>query len=178
LIKVKLSMPLAQMKLVTPQMMRVVALDSIALIRERTVSGLDVNGQPFKPYSTKPIYIQNTRFPRPRGGQPAGKSVFYQGGYKEYKELSREPGKVGPRRNKKAKGPTAEVDLTLTGLMLNSIQVTKVLSTGYILEVIGKAGKYAGYVNVKREFMGLTIPEQRMIAESFDEQIAKKLRGR
>jgi len=178
LIKVKLSMPLTQMKLVTPQMMRAVALDTIVLIRERTVSGVDVNGRPFKGYSTKPLYVPRSRFPRPRGGRPAGKSVYYQGGYKEYKELSREPGKVGPRQNKKAKGPTAEVDLTLTGLMLNSIQATKMLPTGYILEVIGKAAKYAGYVNAKREFMGLTNPERKIIIELFDEQIAKKLRGR
>lgn len=178
MIRAKITMPLSRMKLVTPQMMRAVALDTIVLIRERTVSGLDVNGRPFKPYSTKPLYVPKSRFPRPRGGQPAGKSVFYQGGYKEYKQLSRMPGEVGPRANPKAKGPTAEVDLTLTGLMLNSIQATKMLPTGYILEVIGKAAQYAGFVNAKREFMGLTNSERKIVVELFDQEIAKKLRGR
>ena len=52
--KINLNLPSAFW---TAQQSATLALNTIASIKMRTSSGLDVNDQKFKRYSTKPIYI-------------------------------------------------------------------------------------------------------------------------
>lgn len=56
------------------------------IIVNRTLSGKDVDGNDFKDYSTKPIYIPKDHRPKPKGGRKTkgGESVFYEGGYAEF----------------------------------------------------------------------------------------------
>lgn len=63
-----------------------VAADARNIIQQRTLKGKDVEHHNFKPYSTKPIYIDKTHRPRPKGGEPTrgGKSRFYEGGYRQF----------------------------------------------------------------------------------------------
>ena len=177
-ITVRARLDVTKADLATPQIMRRIGMDSILLIRERTVAGKSATGAAFKPYSTKPISIPKTAFPKPKGGRPSnsGRSVHYTGGYREYKQLSRMPGKTGPRKNPEAKGATAEVDLTLTGLMLNSIQVTQVSRTSVTIGVTGDASRYASYVNRSRPFMGLSSADINILADVYEGLISRGLR--
>ena len=68
---------------------------------------LDANGvDPSQRYSTNlSMSLREELVLSPKGGRPSrtGKSVFYQGGYRQYKEESRRRGGPG--------GDSAEVDL-------------------------------------------------------------------
>ena len=175
---VNMRLGISKAQLASPRIMRQIGMDSILLIRERTVAGQSYTGQAFKPYSTKPISIPKTAFPKPKGGRPSnsGRSVFYAGGYREYKQLSRMPGTVRPRKNKAAKKPTAEVDLTLTGLLMNSMHVTQVTKTSVTVGVTGPALDYAYYVNQARPFMGLSTTDINILADVYSDLIARELR--
>ena len=156
-------------------MMLTAALDTIVLIRERTGGGRDAMDKPFTGYSTTPIYISKKAFPKPRGGTPKNKTVFYSGGYKQYKKESRQPGTVGTRKNQRAKKPTAEVDLTRTGLMLNSITPIDYYDRGFSLGFMGPAQKYAVYVNQKTFFMGLSPKDMKIIGKLLKAQVMRRL---
>ena len=56
--------------------------------------GLDADRKPFKDYSTKPIYVafRGARL-KPKGGRPSrtGRSIFYAGGYQQYKQEPEPP---------------------------------------------------------------------------------------
>jgi hypothetical protein len=70
-------------------------LNTVAAVKLRTSKGIDADGQPFKPYSTSPIYIpRSSAVLSPKGGRVSrtGQSVYYQGGYREYKAQSRRYG--------------------------------------------------------------------------------------
>lgn len=62
-----------------------------ALMIERTLAGKDVSGNAFAGYSTQPYYAPVARrlpgYPMPAGGRltKSGKSMFFAGGYREYK---------------------------------------------------------------------------------------------
>ena len=180
MIRVNMRLDSLRADLSSPRIMRQIGLDAIMLIRERTVSGVSATGQPFIGYSTRPISISVKQFPKPKGGRlsKSGNYVYYQGGYKEYKQLSRMPGTVQPRKNPQAKAPTAEVDLTLTGLMLNSIQVKQVTKTSVTIGVTGKSLDYAYYVNQKRLFMGLSASDVNVLSDVYASLLPRGLGGK
>ena len=105
-------------KTTSDKAMDAIALEGIAIIKERTGQGEDVNGEPFVGYSTTPLYIPLKHRPAPRGGiktpqtrarvraynraigrvglqsstvkraakkLQAGKSMFFPGGYRQYR---------------------------------------------------------------------------------------------
>ena len=84
------------------------------IIQMRTAAGKGAGGKPFTPYSTKPIYMpvdkRKPGYKKPAGGRPSksGKSVFYAGGYAEYKS---------------AGGFGATPQLSVSNQMLGSIQI-------------------------------------------------------
>lgn len=145
------------------------AADTLAAIKLRTTKGIDANGQPFQGYSTEPIYVskRGARL-KPKGGEPtpSGKSVYYKGGYKQYKHDSR-------RRSILA--GTAEVDLTLSGNMMNNLVVTGATSEGFTIGLTQHAG-YGYYVNEEREFLGLSSADVEMVVEAARIELEKKIK--
>ena len=84
------------------------AQNTLAAIKLRTSRGIDANGVAFDGYSKKPPIYVAKRGARlaPKGGRPSrtGRSVYYQGGYQQYKRESRDRG---------SSSDSAEVDLVL-----------------------------------------------------------------
>ena len=159
--------------LVSEKDMRSLGHDVVATVRVRTLKGLDRHGTPFKRYSTNPLYVSK-RFARlsPKGGRPSrtGKSVFYDGGYAEYKRASR-------RFSAGAEGHTGEVDLTLSGELLNSLHVSRATPTMVRVSVSARASLYGAHVNKTRQFMGLTRIEQKQMAADLERIVATRLMG-
>jgi hypothetical protein len=145
------------------------ASDTLAAIKIRTSKGIDANGTPFDGYSTKPIYVSK-RGARlsPKGGEltPSGRSVYYEGGYKQYKHESR-------RRSELA--GTAEVDLVLSGNMLNNLVVTGATADGFTIGLTQHAG-YGYYVNETREFLGLSQRDVDILVEAVRINLEKKIK--
>ena len=146
-----------------------VALNTVASIKLRTSKGLDASGRAFKGYSTKPLYVakRGARL-TPKGGQPSstGKSVFYSGGYKQYKKESRRRG---------GGGDSAEVDLVLSGNMMNNFVVLEATESGFKIGLTDHA-KYGYSVNDDREFIGLTDREVDILVRSIEIDLRRKLR--
>lgn len=144
------------------------ALNSIALIKRRTMKGIDAKGNAFKRYSTKGLYIslKGARL-KPKGGRlsRSGKSMYFAGGYKEYKQKSR----LGNIQ-------TAEVDLVLSGILMNSIQVLNSTRSSYTIGLASQSRSYGYHVNKKREFLGLTRQEQEIIVEAAAIDMRRNLR--
>lgn len=142
----------------TAQNNQVNALNTIALIKMRTMKGISSKGRKFKKYSKKPIYVplKGARL-KPKGGRLSrtGKSMYFAGGYKEYKIKSR----LGNIQ-------TAEVDLTLSGILMNSIQVLESTSTSYTIGLASQGRPYGYFVNDKRPFLGLTNKEVNIIVKA------------
>ena len=145
--------------------MKSIGNDAIALIKERTQEGLDVNDKPFDAYSTKPIYVSKTsktgKKLSPKGGRKteSGKSVFYQGGYSQYK---------------KASSGSDKVDLTLSGNMMQSLVVKDATNTSFTIGIKGPAEKYAYEVNDEREFIGLSKEDSAIVTEIVQQMIMDK----
>ena len=143
------------------------ASDTLASIKLRTTRGIDANGQKFDGYSTEPIYVakRGARL-APKGGSPtpSGKSVYYEGGYKQYKHDSR-------RRSTLA--GTAEVDLVLSGNMMNNLVVKEATAKGFTIGLTRHAG-YGYYVNEKREFLGLTSQDIDIITRAVTIELRRK----
>ena len=174
-VSVDINIPWAKRNILTPKMMLTSGLDTIVLIRRRTTNGIDANGNQFHNYSTTPTYISKKAFPRPRGGVAKPKTIYYQGGYRQYKKESRQPGTVGTRRNTKASKPTAEVDLTRTGLMLNSLKVVDYYAQGFTIKVTGQASSYATHVDNLRHFLGLTKDDRAKLVKLISAQVLRRL---
>jgi hypothetical protein len=136
----------------TAQNNQVHALNSIALIKQRTMRGVSSKGHRFKGYSRKPISIamKGARL-KPKGGRlsKSGKTMYFQGGYKEYKEKSRR-GNI----------QSAEVDLTLSGILMNSIQVLEATRYSYTIGLAAQGRPYGYYVNNKRPFLGRMLKKE------------------
>ncbi len=152
----------------TAQNNQVNALNTIALIKMRTMKGVSSKGRRFKKYSKKPIYVA-TRGARlkPKGGRVSstGKSMYFAGGYKEYKQKSR----LGNIQ-------TAEVDLTLSGVLMNSIKVLSSTATSYKIGLASQGRPYGYYVNKKRPFLGLTKKETNIIVKASALDMKRNLR--
>jgi len=144
------------------------ASDTLASIKLRTSKGIDASGKPFKGYSTRPIYISK-RGARlsPKGGRPSrsGRSVFYSGGYKDYKHQSRRRG---------GGSNSAEVDLVLSGNMMNNLVVKEATATGFKIGLT-KHAQYGYAVNQDREFLGLSPDDVNILVAAAQAEIARKL---
>jgi len=177
-VTIELSIP----ELWTVKDSRITALDTIAIIRSRVYSGKDTRDRDFASYadySTKPIYVQRkgARL-KPKGGRTKRlkavgrkrtmKTMYFAGGYKEYKQKSR-------RRVKGGQNQTAEVDLTLSGALMNNLITTQVDKTGFTIGLSPAVQSYGYHVNVKRPFMGLSPFDQNKLQRAVSARIRQKL---
>lgn len=144
------------------------ASNTLASIKLRTSQGLNANGRPFSDYSSNPIYIakKGARL-SPKGGRPtkSGKSVYYEGGYKEYKHSSRRRG---------SGTDSAEVDLVLSGNLMNNLVVKEATVSRFVIGLTTHA-QYGYFVNAKREFLGLSPRDVEMMVKAAENDIRKKL---
>ena len=171
--KVKLKFP---KKLWTKKDTMQLALNTLASIKLRTSRGLDADDVKFDKYSDKPIYIPigkgtGARL-KPKGGRVSrtGKSVFYAQGYRQYKDESRKRGKANPYKD-----DSAEVDLVLSGALMNNLVVLSAEQTKFTIGLTSHVRHYGYYVNEKREFIGLSDRDVNILFESVKEEIANKI---
>ena len=140
----------------TKTMMKGIAQDILAIIKIRIYKGLDYNLSKFKAYSTKPIYIgyKSTTYKRlkPKRGIKKPNSMFFAGGYAEYKEKSR-------KRSNAIEGQTASVDLTLSGMMMQNFVVLDATNTKFTIGLLPPVQDYGYAVNKDRGFIGLADKE-------------------
>tara|TARA_R100001015_G_C4632018_1_gene195056 strand:+ start:2428 stop:2955 length:528 start_codon:yes stop_codon:yes gene_type:complete len=151
------------------------AMDTLASIKLRTSRGIDANGTKFKQYSKKRIYISLDKGTgarlKPKGGvlSRTGKTMRFDGGYREYKNLSRKRGTVPGQTD------SAEVDLVLSGSLMNNLVILKATQTRFVIGLTNNV-KYYGYaVNQKREYLGLSPDDVRLIIVTARQTIADKL---
>jgi len=144
------------------------ASNTLASIKLRTGKGLDADGKPFKPYSTNPIYVakRGARL-KPKGGRPSrtGKSIYYEGGYQQYKNQSRRRGQSTD---------SAEVDLVLSGNMMNNLVVKEATASGFTIGLT-KHAQYGFAVNENREFIGLSPDDVEVLMDSAEAELRRKL---
>ena len=147
------------------------ASNTLAAIKLRTSEGIDANGDQFDDYSQKPIYVakQGARL-APKGGRPSrtGQSVYYAGGYEQYKEDSR-------RRGRKGNKDSAQVDLVLSGQLMNNLVIKEATATGFTIGLTKHVQSYGYHVNEKREFLGLTEKDIDVLSEAVGIEVRKKL---
>jgi hypothetical protein len=147
------------------------ASNTLASIKLRTSKGIDAQGTKFDDYSTNPLSVslKGARL-KPKGGikSKSGKSVFYQGGYKQYKEES--------RKRTRGRGVSAEVDLVLSGQLMNNFVVLEAKSTSFKIGLTKHVRHYGYDVNDQREFIGLTPKEVDILVNAVAIDIGNKLR--
>jgi hypothetical protein len=145
------------------------ALDTLASIKLRTSKGKDADGGSFKEYSKKPLYVakRGARL-APKGGEPSrtGKSVYYAGGYRQYKDESRRRG---------GDGNSAEVDLVLSGNMMNNLVVKQATKNMFVIGLTDKA-QYGYIVNEERRFLGLSAKDVEVLVEAVELEVRRKLK--
>lgn len=151
-VNIKLNLP--QISLTAQDMLQT-GTEAIALLKMRVYDqNKDLDGKPFKPYSTRPFMVRNgsdtAKRLKPKGGQKRNGGVFYKGGYKEYKASS-----TG----------SSDVNLTLSGNLLQSIQVTDANAKSFTISPTGSAKKYALKVDTARPFIGVTNAELEILKE-------------
>ncbi len=144
------------------------ASDTVASIKLRTSRGLDAKGVKFDGYSTKSIYVakRGARL-KPKGGRPSrtGRSIFYAGGYRQYKHESRSRG---------GGGDSAEVDLILSGNMMNNLVVKSATPDGFTIGLT-KQAQYGYFVNQKRQFLGLSPADVNILIQAVEIELRKRL---
>lgn len=143
------------------------ASDTLASIKLRTSKGIDANGVEFDryaDYSTNPLYVakRGARL-SPKGGRPSrtGRSIYYAGGYKQYKRQSRGLDKV---------------DLVLSGNMMNNLVVKEATADGFVIGLTQHA-QYGYAVNRKREFLGLSPKDVQVLTQAVEINLRKNLRS-
>ena len=134
------------------------------IVTRTFTNGRGVDGRPFAPYSTTPIYVSN-KYARlaPKGGRKTPKGRFYEGGYRQYKNASRR----GRSRN--------AVDLFLTGQLSRALKVRRVTRGVAVVGLEGDAAVYGVFVNQSRRFIGLGPAERRRMRQRFSEKIRERL---
>ena len=153
------------------------ALNTLASIKRRTMQGRAADGKPFKEYSEKPLYVafKGARL-KPKGytrKSRTGKSAFYQGGYREYKDKSRK------RSTRPTTEMTSDVDLVLSGSLMANFIPLKVTKTRFTLGLGSPVQAYGYHVNKTRRFIGLSQPEVDQMTKVIALEIKQKLqRGR
>ena len=164
--KVTLNLPKV---LWTAKDMAGLAANTLAAIKLRTSKGLDADGSSFKGYSKKAIYVSK-RGARlaPKGGEPSrtGESVFYKGGYRQYKHESRRRG---------GDDDSAEVDLVLSGNMMNNLVVKQATKNMFVIGLTDKA-QYGYIVNEERRFLGLSAKDVEVLVEAVELEVRRKLK--
>jgi|TARA_R100000482_G_scaffold124358_1_gene76916 hypothetical protein len=147
------------------------AQDVLASIKLRTSKGLDANGKRFKAYSTNPLYVskRGARL-KPKGGQPtpSGESVYYEGGYQQYKHESRRRG---------SSSDSADVDLVLSGNMMNNLVVKEATKDRFVIGLTENA-LYGYRVNQTREFLGLSPSDVDVLLKAAEAELSKRLGGK
>ena len=154
------------------------AQNTLAMIKFRTSKGQSASDKQryFKPYSTRPIYIQKRGAGiTPKGGRLSrtGNSVYYAGGYREYKHKSR-------RRTTGAKAfvrqQSAEVDLVLSGNLMNNLVVTTANKYRFKIGLTAHVAYYGYDVNAVRPFLGLTSADIDVIHDTVRFDLEAKLK--
>jgi hypothetical protein len=146
--KIQLDLPSFEL---TTQDMVSLGNEQIALIKIRVYDKhLTSFGKKFKPYSTRPFTVAKDSYLwkrlRPKGGKKTKSGgVYYKGGYAEYKA--------------KSAGNGGKVDLTLSGNLMQSLNVVKATNTTFAISPTGKAATYAEKVDKERPFIGLSDAE-------------------
>jgi hypothetical protein len=135
----------------------------VAQTQRAMVKGLGNDDRPMKPYSRRPTYISVRAFPKPRGGRPSasGRSVYFPGGYAQYKR-----GIAG----------NARVNLTSSGRMRRSFR-TKTLRR--LLAVIGLSGTpavYGRFVNERRPWIGLSRADREIVKRAVSRALTDALK--
>jgi hypothetical protein len=119
----------------------------------RTVEkGVSADGSAFKGYSTRPIYVSTAKARlAPKGGNLSrtGKSMRFDGGYREYKKKSR-----GAGESVNGVKPNAEVDLILSGELMRAVNTTTATAEKGIVSLTGAPKEYGTHVNKARPFLG------------------------
>lgn len=150
--------------------LRRVGLTAVAAIAVRAFHrGLDVRDQPMADYSTEPMYVSK-RGARmaPRGGKRTrgGRSIFFPGGYREYK---------------RAAGGSARVNLTLSGELLRSLSVLRVSGRRVVIGVRGAAAIYGAALQAPhkgrpaRHWMGLSPSDLRAVRKALRRELRAAL---
>lgn len=162
------------------QGIKTLALKFISIIRARTLRGLDKQGNPFKPYSTKPLAIPSGAITK-RAAKELVKSqeaayferngklwIVIQGGYKAAKAAM-----------KKQTDWDGTVNLSLSGAMLKDLTPLTYdtegnITIGFASTENAKKARYNRFYG--REFLGLTDAE--MNAPDVQELILRALKFR
>ena len=92
--------------------------------------------------------------------------MFFQGGYREYKHRSRKRG---------SGGDSAEVDLVLSGALMNNLVVLQATQNRFIIGLTQHVQYYGYYVNEIREYLGLTQKDVNILYATVEAEIARKL---
>jgi hypothetical protein len=165
--KVKLNLPSS---LWTAKDSARLAADTLAAIKLRTSKGIDANGAPFIDYSTRPLYVsyRGARL-KPKGGRVSrtGLSVYYKGGYKQYKVESRRMGR----------GSSALVDLVLSGTLMNNLVILHADAQRFIIGLTQHVRHYGYEVNNDREFLGLSQRDVNVLVSAVQLAITRKIQG-
>lgn len=164
-----------------------VAWSAIALIRLRTLKGIDSSGKPFVPYSTRgPIYVNPNRGIgarlKPKGGKPTriGKNPGRAGvtqkfaDYGDYKDKSSNPAGV---LSFPMAGATARENLTASGLLLNSMRPREYSRYQALIGVGDETRSYAQGVHDRRPFMGLSDADLVPLRAGIEQRLAARLAG-
>lgn len=159
--KTKINLSLPSLAMTQPKMLAI-GLDMVSIIKIRIYKGLDANEKPFLGYSTKPLFVAKksplARRLAPKGGIKTKNGMFFAGGYREYKEKSR-------RRSNAIEGQTAEVDLTLSGMMIQNFTVLSSTSRSFVIGLLPPVRHYGYNVNSRRSFIGLSPKEVDQLIE-------------
>lgn len=150
---------------------KTIALNTVATVKRRTMKGLSSNGGKFKKYSREPMYVsfKGARL-KPKGGtrvSRTGASIYYAGGYQQYKHDSRT--RQGGREE------TAEVDLVLSGQLMNNLVVLEATDTRFRIGLTKHVQHYGYEVHKVRPFIGLTDDEINILVNAVAFDISKKL---
>ena len=175
----KISLKNIPSKLWTAEDSAKVGFNTLASIKMRTSQGISAEGQPFKKYSTKPIYIgfnsDTGKRLKPKGGRrtKSGLSMFYagglSGGYHAYK--------VRSRKRRPNAGHSAIVDLTLSGQLMNNFIMTSATANGFTLGLTDHVKHYGYFVNRERPFIGLTEEDVETLVKAVEIDIMEKIKG-
>lgn len=159
--KTKINLSLPSLAMTQPKMLAI-GLDMVSIIKMRVYKGIDANEKPFLAYSTKPLYVSKKsplgRRLAPKGGIKTKGGMYFEGGYREYKEKSR-------KRSNAIEGQTAEVDLTLSGMMMQHFTVLSSTARSFVIGLLPPVRHYGYNVNSKRSFIGLSPKEVDQLIE-------------
>jgi len=146
-------------------------LNTLAAIKLRTSKGIDADGNKFAKYSRAPIYIpfRGARL-KPKGGRLSrtGQSVYYAGGYDQYKRESRQH----------SEDSSALVDLVLSGALMNNLVLLSADAQRFIIGLTQHVQSYGYKVNADREYLGLSPRDVNVLVSAVQAELTKKIKKR